>query len=114
MREAALCLVLFACATLGVFGCSSPQKQQEVVFIDLEEVISREKKRIFGRVLRGEISREEAEKRVGRFFARFGEVLVYYESRGFLVLEAESVLGGGRDITEEVLGKLSARRETDE
>ena len=52
-----------------------------MVFIDLEAVISEEKKRIFSRVLHGELSREEAEDRVGRFFIRFGEVLVDYEKQ---------------------------------
>ena len=106
--------VLTVLAVLGIFSCAADKKKEKVVFIDLETVISEEKKRIFSRVLRGELSREEAEERVGRFFIRFGEVLVEYEERGYLVLDAKSVLGGGRDITGEILEDLSARGERSE
>ena len=106
--------VLAVLVALGVFSCAAEKRDEKVVFIDLEAVISEEKKRIFFRVLRGELSREEAEERVGRFFIRFGEVLVDYEKEGYLVLDAKSVLGGGRDITGEILEELSARGEENE
>ncbi len=114
IRVSVLLAALAALAVLGVFSCGVSQKGEKVVFIDLETVISEEKKRIFERVLRGELSREDAEERVGRFFLRFGEVLVNYEKEGYLVLDAKSVLGGGRDITGEVLEELSARGEGNE
>ena len=117
MRKTRVSLALAALAVLvvlGVFSCAAEKRNEKVVFIDLEVVISEEKKRIFSRVLRGELSREEAEERVGRFFIRFGEVLVDYEQEGYLVLDAKSVLGGGRDITGEVLEELSAQREENE
>lgn len=106
--------VLAVLVALGVFSCADDKRDEKVVFIDLEAVISEEKKRIFSRVLRGELSREEAEERVGRFFIRFGEVLVDYEKEGYLVLDAKSVLGGGRDITGEILEEISARGEENE
>ena len=114
IRVSVLVAALSVLAILGVFSCGTQQRDEKVVFIDLEVVISEEKKRIFSRVLRGELSREEAEERVGRFFIRFGEVLVDYEKEGYLVLDAKSVLGGGRDITGEILDELSARGEGDE
>lgn len=106
--------VLWALISLGVFSCAPSEGDENVVFVDLEAVISEEKKRIFSRVLRGELSREEAEERVGRFFIRFGEVLADYEKEGYLVLDAKSVLGGGRDITGEILEELSVRGEENE
>ena len=106
--------VLAVLIALGVFSCAASERDEKVVFIDLEAVISEEKKMIFSRVLRGELSREEAEERVGRFFLRFGEVLADYEKEGYLVLDAKSVLGGGRDITGEILKELSVRGEESE
>ena len=94
---------------MTVSSCVAEKKNEKVVFVDLETVISEEKKRIFSRVLRGEISGEDAQERVERFFIRFGEVLADYEKKDYLVLDAKSVLGGGRDITGEILEKLSAR-----
>ena len=103
-------LAVFSVSTVFAgFSCATDKREEKVVFIDLETVISEEKKRIFSRVLRGEFSREEAEERVGSFFMRFGEVLANYEKEGYLVLDAKSVLGGGRDITGEVLEELSVR-----
>ncbi len=108
-------LAVFSASTVfAVFSCAPEKQEEKVVFIDLETVISEEKKRIFSRVLRGELSREEAEERVGRFFIRFGEVLVDYEEQGYIVLDSKSVLGGGRDITGEILKDISARGEEDE
>lgn len=109
IRVSVLPAVFLVLAVLGAFSCVADGDEEKVVFIDLETVISEEKKRIFSRVLRGELSREEAEERVGRFFIRFGEVLVEYEEEGYLVLDAKSVLGGGRDITGEILEELSAQ-----
>ena len=109
IRVSVLRAVLLLLLPLAAFSCVTEKAEKEVVFIDLEAVISEEKKRIFSRVLRGEISREEAEERVGRFFIRFGEMLTEYEEKGYLVLDAKSVLGGGRDITGEILRELSAR-----
>jgi len=106
--------VLAVLIALGVFSCGADRRDEKVVFIDLEAVISEEKKRIFSRVLRGELSREEAEERVGRFFLRFGEVLADYEKEGYLVLDAKSILGGGRDITGEILEELSVREKENE
>ena len=117
MRKTGISLALAALAVLvalGGFSCAGEKRDEKVVFIDLETVISEEKKRIFSRVLRGELSREEAEERVGRFFIRFGEVLVDYEKEGYLVLDGKSVLGGGRDITGEMLEELSVRGEENE
>lgn len=117
MRKTGVSLALAALAVLaalGGFSCAGEKRDEKVVFVDLETVISEEKKRIFSRVLRGELSREEAEERVGRFFIRFGEVLVDYEEKGYLVLDGKSVLGGGRDITGEMLEELSARGEENE
>jgi hypothetical protein len=117
MRKTRVSLALAALAVLvalGVFSCSGDKRDEKVIFIDLEAVISEEKKRIFSRVLRGELSREEAEERVGQFFLRFGEVLADYEKEGHLVLDAKSVLGGGRDITGEILEELSVRGEENE
>lgn len=114
MRIHVLPAALAVLAFLGAFSCGDSDSAEKVVFIDLDTVVSEEKKRIFARVLRGELSREEAEERVGRFFLRFGEILARYEKRGYLVLDAKSVLGGGRDITGEVLDELSARRKADE
>lgn len=113
-RIRALLAALAVLAVLGIFSCAADKGGEKVVFIDLETVISEEKKRIFSRVLRGELSRGEAEERVGRFFIRFGEVLADYEKEGYLVLDAKSVLGGGRDITVEILEELSVRGEGDE
>ncbi len=108
-------LAVFSVSTVfAVFSCTTEKQEEKVVFIDLETVISEEKKRIFSRVLRGELSREEAEERVGRFFIRFGEVLADYEREGYLVLDSKSVLGGGRDVTGEILEDISARGEEDE
>ncbi len=114
VRVSVLLMVLSFLAVLGLFSCAMEKKEEKVVFIDLETVISEEKKRIFSRVLRGELSREEAEERVGRFFIRFGEVLAEYEGEGYLVLDAKSVLGGGRDITGQILEELSVREEENE
>ena len=109
IRVSALLAALSVLIMLGVFSCTASERNEKVVFIDLEAVISEEKKRIFSRVLRGELSREEAEERIGRFFIRFGEVLSDYEKEGYLVLDAKSILGGGRDITGEILKELSLR-----
>ncbi len=117
MKKTGVLTVLFICALLPVFtgACRVEEKPREkVVFIDLETVIAEEKKRIFSLVLRGEISREEAENRVGRFFVRFGDVLSDYVEKGYLVLDSKAVLGGGRDATEEILNRLSSRQEKDE
>lgn len=117
MRKTRISLLPAALAVLivlGVFSCTASERNEKVVFIDLDAVVSEEKKRIFSRVLRGDLSREEAEKRVGRFFIRFGEVLADYEKEGCLVLDAKSVLGGGRDITGEILEELSVRGEENE
>ena len=117
MRKIRVQVLLAALAVLagaGVLSCAAEKRDEKVVFIDLEAVISEERKRIFSRVLRGELSREEAEERVGRFFLRFGEVLADYEKEGYLVLDAKSVLGGGRDVTGEILEELSARGEESE
>lgn len=114
IRVSVLPMVLLFLLPLAVFSCAADKGEREVVFIDLEAVVSEERKRIFSRVLRGELSREEAEERVGRFFIRFGEVLVEYEEGGYLVLDAKSVLGGGRDITGDVLEELSVRGEESE
>ena len=114
IRVWVLPIVLLFLLPLAVLSCATDKREEKVVFIDLEAVISEEKKRIFSRVLRGELSREEAEERVGRFFIRFGEVLVKYEEQGYLVLDSKSVLGGGRDITGEILDELSTRGEGDE
>lgn len=110
----ALPAALAVLAVFGVLSCGASERDEKVVFIDLEAVISEEKKRIFSRVLRGELSRGEAEERVGRFFLRFGEVLSDYEKEGYLVLDAKSVLGGGRDVTGEILEELSAREKESE
>ena len=109
IRVSALIAALWLIAAMGLFSCGVEKREEKVVFINLEEVISEEKKRIFSRVLRGELSREEAEERVGRFFIRFGEILAEYEERGYLVLDSKSVLGGGRDITGKILEELSLR-----
>ena len=113
-RIQALLAALAVLIMLGGLSCAADKRDEKVVLIDLETVISEEKKRIFSRVLRGELSREEAEERVGRFFIRFGEVLADYEEEGYLVLDAKSVLGGGRDITGEILEELSVRGEESE
>ena len=114
IRVSVLLAVFLVSLSLAIFSCAADKREEKVVFIDLETVISEEKKRIFSRVLRGELSREEAEERVGRFFIRFGEVLVDYEEQGYIVLDSKSVLGGGRDITGEILEDISARGEEDE
>lgn len=117
MRKIGVSVVSALFLVLAVFvvsSCVTDKEEEKVVFVDLDAVISEEKKRIFSRVLRGELSREEAEERVGRFFIRFGEVLVEYEEGGYLVLDAKSVLGGGRDITGDVLEELSVRGEESE
>jgi len=117
MRKTGVSVLLAALSVLialGAFSCAADKRDGKVIFIDLETVVSEEKKRIFSRVLRGELSREEAEERVGRFFIRFGEVLADYEKEGYLVLDAKSVLGGGRDITGEILEELSVRGEESE
>lgn len=101
--------LLMVLAVLSISSYIADKKDEEVVFVDLEAVVSKEKKRIFSRVLRGELAREEAEERVERFFIRFGEILVDYEKKGYLVLDGKSVLGGGRDITGEIIEKLSGR-----
>ena len=113
-RVAFLVSVFLLPVVFASFSCTTEKQEEKVVFIDLETVISEEKKRIFSRVLRGELSREEAEERVGRFFIRFGEVLADYEREGYLVLDSKSVLGGGRDVTGEILEDISARGEEDE
>ncbi len=103
-------LAVFHIGSLFILGssfCGTEKEEQAVVFIDLETVIAEEKKRIFSRVLRGEISREEAEKEIDRFFSRFGDALGDYEKRGFVVLDGDAVLGGGRDVTEEVVRRIS-------
>ena len=114
IRVSVLLAVFLVLLPLAVLSCAADKREEKVVFIDLETVISEEKKRTFSRVLRGELSREEAEERVGRFFIRFGEVLADYEREGYLVLDSKSVLGGGRDITGEILEELSVRGEGDE
>ena len=114
IRVWVLLAVFLVSLPLAILSCATDKGEEKVIFIDLETVISEEKKRIFSRVLRGELSREEAEERVGRFFIRFGEVLVKYEEQGYLVLDSKSVLGGGRDITGEILDELSTRGEGDE
>ena len=117
MRKARVSVasVLFlVLAVLAVSSCVTDKKDEKVGFVDLEAVISEEKKRIFSRVLRGELSRKEAEERVERFFIRFGEVLADYEKEGYLVLDGKSVLGGGRNITGDILEELSVRGEGSE
>ena len=114
IRVSVLLAVFLVLLPPAVLSCAADKREEKVVFIDLEAVISEEKKRIFSRVLRGELSREEAEERVGGFFVRFGEVLADYEKRGYLVLDSKSVLRGGRDITGEILEDISARGEEDE
>ena len=114
IRVSVLLAVFLVLVPFAILSCAADKREEKVVFIDLETVISEEKKRIFSRVLRGELSREEAEERVGRFFIRFGEVLVDYEEQGYIVLDSKSVLGGGRDITGEILEDISARGEEDE
>ena len=114
IRVSVLLAVFLVLLPLAILSCATDKKEEKVVFIDLAAVISEEKKRIFSRVLRGELSREEAEERVGRFFIRFGEVLADYEREGYLVLDSKSVLGGGRDVTDEILENISARGEEDE
>lgn len=114
VRVSVLLAVFLFLAISAPLSCVPGKKEEKVVLIDLETVISEERKRIFSRVLSGELSREEAEERVGRFFIRFGEVLVHYEREGYLVLDAKSVLGGGRDITVEVLEELSVWEEDGE
>ena len=114
IRVSVLLAVFLVPFPFAILSCATGKGEEKVVFVDLETVISEEKKRIFSRVLRGELSREEAEERVGRFFIRFGEVLVDYEKEGYLVLDGKSVLGGGRDITGEMLEELSARGEENE
>ena len=113
-RALVLLTVFCLAAAMALFSCGVEKREGQVVFIELETVISEEKKRIFSKVLRGELSREEAEERVGRFFIRFGEVLADYEKEGYLVLDAKSVLGGGRDITGEIFEELSIRAEESE
>lgn len=113
-RVSVLLVALAVLAVMGILSCAVEERNEKVVFIDLEAVVSEERKRIFSRVLRGELSREEAEERVGRFFLRFGEVLSDYEKAGYLVLDGKSVLGGGRDITGEILEELSVRGEESE
>lgn len=110
MRKAALAslpAVLAAAAAVCVFLALSRGAGERVVFVDVEAVVAAEKKRIFSRALRGKLSGEEAEEMAGRFLSRFGEVLRGYGERGGVVLEAGSVLSGGRDVTEEVIGKLA-------
>ena len=116
MRKIGVSVVSAIFVVLAVLTASScvADKDEKVVFVDLEAVISEKKKRVFSRVLRGELSREEAEERVERFFIRFGEVLADYEKEGYVVLDAKSVLGGGRDITGEILEELSVREEGSE
>ena len=114
IRVSVLLAVFLVLLPLALFSCAADKREEKVVFIDLEAVISEEKKRIFSRVLRGELSRQEAEERVGRFFVRFGEVLADYEREGYLVLDSKSVLGGGRDVTGEILEDISARGEENE
>ena len=99
--------VLAAGAAVLLFLAVSRGAGERVVFVDVEAVVAAEKKRIFSRALRGELSGEEAEERAGRFLSRFGEVIRAYGERGRVVLEADSVLSGGRDVTEEVIGKLA-------
>lgn len=114
MRRAAAVLLfaaLAAGAALGIFGAASREAGRKVVFVDAETVVAEERKRLFSLVLRGELSREEAEERAGRFPARFGEVVGAYGRRGYLVLEAGAVLSGGRDVTAEVLERLASRGE---
>ena len=71
IRVSVLLAVFLVLLPLALFSCAADKREEKVVFIDLEAVISEEKKRIFSRVLRGELSREEAEERVGRFFHPF-------------------------------------------
>lgn len=114
MRRAAVALLfaaLAAGAVLGVFRAASREAGVKVVFVDAEAVVAEERKRLFSLALRGEISREEAEERAGRFPARFGEAVGAYGQRGYLVLEAGAVLSGGRDVTAEVLERLAGRGE---
>lgn len=111
MKKAVVSLLLAACFlalfAAGIFAVR-PGAEKKVVFVDLDAVVSGERKRIFSEVVRGELSREEAEEKVGRFFIRFGDVLGSYEADGYLVLEAGAVLSGGRDATAEILEKLSS------
>ena len=58
IRVSILLAALSVLSVLGIFSCGTQQRDEKVVFIDLEVVISEEKKRIFSRVLRGELSRE--------------------------------------------------------
>ena len=114
MRRVAVALLfaaLAAAAALGVFLAASREAGRKVVFVDAEAVVAAEKRRLFSLALRGELSREEAEERAGRFPARFGEVVGAYGQRGYLVLEAGAVLSGGRDVTAEVLERLASRGE---
>lgn len=114
MRRAAAVLLfaaLSAAAALGIFRAASREAGREVVFVDSAAVVAEEKKRLFSLALRGEISREEAEERAGRFLQRFGEVVGAYGERGYLVLEAGAVLSGGRDVTAEVAERLAGREE---
>ena len=110
MRKAAvasLFAVLAAGAALSLFLAVSRGAGERVVFVDVEAVVAAEKKRIFSRALRGEEAGGEAEEAAGRFFSRFGDVLGGYGERGYLVLEAGSVLSGGRDVTAEVIERLA-------
>lgn len=111
MKKAAVSLLLVVCS-LALFAAGMlavrPEPERKVVFVDLDAVVSGERKRIFSEAVRGELSREGAEEKVGRFFLRFGDVLGSYEAEGYLVLEAGAVLSGGRDATAEMLEKLSS------
>ena len=102
---------IMALFVLGNSSCSFEKEGQKVVFIDLEAVIAVEKKRIFSQVLRGEISGEIAEKEIDQFFLRFGNLLSDYENSGFVVLDGDAVLGGGKDVTKEVINRLSIKDE---
>ena len=102
---------IMALFVLGNSSCSFEKEGQKVVFIDLEAVIAAEKKRIFSQVLRGEISGEVAEKEIDQFFLRFGNLLSDYENLGFVVLDGDAVLGGGKDVTKEVINRLSIQDE---
>lgn len=111
MRKAALASLLAVLAAFCVFLVLSRGAGERVVFVDVDAVVAAEKKRIFSRALRGELSGEAEEEMAGRFLSRFGEVLRAYGERGRVVLEADSVLSGGRDVTEEVIGKLAEGEE---
>ena len=54
IRVSVLLAVFLVPLALATFSCAPERREEKVIFIDLETVISEEKKRIFSRVLRGE------------------------------------------------------------